>query len=123
MSTRKRYGTNAPALGRATERKPRAPVAGVKEKARSNCRHCNAADCTVHCQATKNGQHQVEFGDMQVEDSGPAVVVVEIFCARCRDRANAVIVESAFTWEGQWREEPRPRGRARTQRVPRSPRP
>jgi hypothetical protein len=94
----RRRSNGTPTEGRSTF--------GAKTRARPNCRHCGAPDCTAHCQATKSGQHEVEAGDMHVADADPTVVVVEIFCDRCGDRAKAVVVESNFTWEGQWREEP-----------------
>lgn len=70
-----------------------------------SCRHCDTVDCTVHCPATKSGRHDVTDGDMEVVDDEPTVVLVELFCNRCHDRANAVVLESNFEWEGNWRDE------------------
>lgn len=90
---------------RAAKKAGRRIVAGAKADVRAKCRHCRTPNCTAHCPANKSGRHEVEFGDVHVVDSDPTVAVVEIFCQRCGDRANAVVVESSFTWEGRSRDD------------------
>jgi len=83
--------------------KQKAEQPSVAEKwlaAKRKCRHCGEISCQRHCPATKTGHHQVEHGDMQVEESGPALVVVEIFCGRCANSATAVVGEESFEWNG-----------------------
>ena len=77
-------------------------MSSVPEKANAapKCPHCGRAYCQRHCPSAEDGVHVAGFGDVEVVESPPALVVVEIFCDRCWQGATAVVDERIFKWRG-----------------------